>query len=318
MFWPPLLPDPGKSRAVLVSVATFHDPGLDALPQAHCAIDELADALAGPTGLLPWDRITRIHDPRSTDEVLGPLRAACRETEDLLLFYYAGHGVLDGRRLHFALPDTDQDHAPTTALSAQQVLELMQSSPARHRLAWLDCCFAGLALDLPSAGDVNLLTAADRTRKALSPPGLRSTLFATTLTDLLRDGVPDGPPHLDLPLIHRRTEIALGQVPPGMPKRTQPPNPVHRLTHTSADLALARNAAHGTARTREGLLSRGRFALQTAKADAAGRPGRAAQAVALLTEILREAEEVMGPTDPDTERVRQALDWARWQAGRSD
>lgn len=45
-------------------------------------------------------------------------------------------------------------------------------------------------------------------------------------------------------------------------------------------------------------------------------PLRPAQAVALLTEILREAEAeaVLGPADPDIERLRETLDWARWGA----
>jgi hypothetical protein len=309
--WPARLPDPLRSRAVLVSVTEFHDPGLDALPQAQPSADELADALSAPRGLLRWDRITRIHDPRTAAEVLGPLREAAADAPDLLLFCYVGHGVLDGNRVHFALPDTDQASPATTALPARQVLELLQQSPVRHRLAWLDCCFAGLALDLPDAGDVSVLTAADRTRKALAPPTLRTTLFADAVLTLLREGVPDGPAHLDLPLIHRHIEIALGQVPSGMPRRTRPPNPCHRLTHTSADLALAPNPAHGTAHTREGLRARARFAVRTARAD---RPDRPAQAVALFTAIVADAERHLGADDPYTAELRQGLEWVKWSA----
>ncbi|MGF1428934.1 caspase, EACC1-associated type [Kitasatospora sp. LaBMicrA B282] len=315
MSWPAQLPDPARSRVVLVSVGDFHAPGLDALPQAHPAVDELADALAGPNGVLRWEQLVRIADPRTPGEVLGPLAAAAEAAEELLLFYYVGHGVLDEtRRLHFALPDTDEGRVPSTALPAAAVLELLggPASRARHRVAWLDCCFAGLALDLPGAGDVNLLTAADRTRKALAPPDGRTTAFAGALVELLREGVPDGPPHLELPLIHRRVEVTLGRVPDGMPKRTLPPNPCHRTTHTGADLALAVNPAHGTARTRAGLIARSRFAVRVALA---ARPGRPAQAVALFAEILRDAEAVLGPADPDTVRVREALDWARQRLG---
>ncbi|MFE9422007.1 caspase domain-containing protein [Kitasatospora sp. NPDC006697] len=311
MSWPPRAADPERSRAVLVSVSAFRDPGLDPLPQAMASVDELADALAGPGGPLRWERITRIHDPRSADEVLRPLRAAAADSPDLLLLYYAGHGVPAGDRLHLALPDTDQDAVPTTALPVQQVLDLLQQAPVQHRLAWLDCCFAGLALDLPGAGDVNLLAAADRTRKALSPPGDRTTLFAGAVLELLREGVPDGPERLTLPLLHRRVEVTLGQVPPGMPRRTQAPDPCHRLTHTSADLALAPNPAHGTAHTADGLRARARFAVRTARS---GRPGRRAQAVALFTELVADAERHLGAEHPVTGDLRQALTWSRWWA----
>jgi hypothetical protein len=131
---------------------------------------------------------------------------------------------------------------------------------------------------------------------------------------LLREGVPDGPAHLDLPLLHRYVEIALGQVPPGMPRRTQPPNPCHRLTHTSADLALAPNPAHGTAHTREGLRARARFAVRAARAS---RPGRAGQAVALFAAIVADAERCLGPGDADTAELRQGLEWARWFAAQA-
>ncbi|MDH6113395.1 hypothetical protein P3T36_001726 [Kitasatospora sp. MAP12-15] len=316
MNWPPLLPDPQTSWAVLVGAGSFHDPGLPDLPEAVASVDELADTLTGPTGLLRWDHVVRIHDPQSPADVLRPLAAVAAEATGLLLCYYAGHGVLDGaRRLHLALPGTSSDPArvPHTALAAQAVLELVGGSAARalHRVAWLDCCFGGLALDLPAAADVNLLTAADRTRKALVPPGSRITGFAAELTALLRDGVPDGPPYLDLPLIHRRLAVALGAVPAGLPARTQPPNPCHRLVHTGPELALARNAAHGTALTRDGLLARARFAYRVADVRA---PHRPAQAAALLGDIVRDATAALGGTDPDTLRLRHAHAWLTGEA----
>ncbi|MFI9271724.1 hypothetical protein ACIGXM_13545 [Kitasatospora sp. NPDC052896] len=316
MNWPPLRPDPELSRAVLVGVGSFTDPGLPDLPEAQPSVDELADALTGPTGPLRRDRVTRIVDPRSPADVLRPLAEAAADTAGLLLFHYVGHGVKNGAgRLHLALPGTDAhpDRVPRTALSAQAVLELVggTATTARHRAAWLDCCFGGLALDLPAAADVNLLTAANRTRRALVPPGSRTTAFTAELTGLLRRGVPDGPEHLDLPLLHRRVALALESVPEGMPRHTQPPNPCHRLVHSGGELAIARNAAHGTALTRGGLLERARFAYRVA--DAA-RDGRKAQAAELLAAIVVDAGRALGPTDPDTLRLRHAHAWVVGEA----
>jgi uncharacterized caspase-like protein len=52
-----------------------------------------------------------VADPKDEVAVGAALTRAVREAEDLLLVYYAGHGLLDDDGLlHFALADTDPEH----------------------------------------------------------------------------------------------------------------------------------------------------------------------------------------------------------------
>src|SRR6266702_3838705 len=87
------LPDPEKSRVVLVGVADY--TALDPLPAVENNIQRLRELLtdadlwglpAGNCRVILGD-----DDPRT---VPSAIREAARAAEDLLLVYYAGHGLL--------------------------------------------------------------------------------------------------------------------------------------------------------------------------------------------------------------------------------
>jgi len=302
--WPALVPDRRTSWAVLVAVTSYADAGLPDLPEAEASMELLADRLTGPDGILSPARTVRLVDPQTPGEVLEALAGAAASAEGMLSFYYVGHGVTGGDgRLYFALPGTDGDpgQVPRTSLSAEAVFAAM-GGPAAHRVALLDCCFAALALDAPSAAGVHLLTAADRTRKALIPNGAKVTGFTGELLRLFRDGVPDGPEYLDLALLHRRLSVTLGRAPVG----SRPPNPVQRTVDSSGELALARNPAHGTALTPVGLRARAAFAYQVAEVRHVKQRWRPAQAAALLAGVAEDAGRALGRYDRETLQLRHA------------
>lgn len=77
---------------------------------------------------------------------------ADKETDDLLLFYFSGHGVKDERgQLHLAVPRT-RKHASgelvrATAVSCRHVHDIMSASRSRRQVVILDCCFSGAFAD---------------------------------------------------------------------------------------------------------------------------------------------------------------------------
>ncbi|MEV4329070.1 tetratricopeptide repeat protein [Streptomyces sp. NPDC049597] len=311
MSWSLTVPSPSNSAAVVVGTATHVLPsGLPSLPQAELSVAAVGDALVGPLGSFDSGSVHRCVDPPSAADVFRLLPAPGTRRLDVLLFYFAGHGLCgEGDRLCLALPGSvdDVDSAERTSLPVTALFQAMRQVRAEHRVAVLDCCFAGRALDAADAADIHVLAAAGRTRRALTPEGHLRTGFTTVLLDLLADGVPDGPEHLDLATLYRRLAVRLPAA--GLPA------PLQRTFGSSGDLALFRNTAHGTALSEPGLLARARFADQVRTLGLRGRAGRLDQAVRLLRSVADDAARVMGQGHPDTLRYRHVHAAAVGEAG---
>jgi caspase domain-containing protein len=179
------------------------------------------------------------------------LRRLAAEASDLLLVYYAGHGLIgsDSHELYLALQGSRQDDPFYTALPFDGIRRAMRNSPARTRVLILDCCFSGRAIDdvmadsssvllgqLEVAGTF-LLTATPANILAMAPIGARNTAFTGALLAPFRDGIPDGPELLTLDDLYRAT-LRIAQV-TGLPK------PQRRETATANQLVLARNPYPG-------------------------------------------------------------------------
>ncbi|MFB7915331.1 caspase domain-containing protein [Streptomyces sp. NPDC056061] len=286
---PLVVPDRMNTRLVLVGSSTF-TRGLSPLPAAAADVRDLAGALTGPDGLFDPSALATFVDPVEPGLVLDRLHsyADLATPLDLLLFYYAGHGVsAEDNRLCLALPGTVDvpKAAGRTSLPAEDVFAALRGARARHRVVVLDCCYAGRALDAPSAADLHLLLASDRISRALTnPSGEGNTAFTTELLLLLRAGDPEGARHLGLDTLFRRLVEALpGRDPLG------PPRPLQRTVNLSGDLALAVNPAYGTGRTAPGLARRARLA------DRVGRAGHPARAGMLFGRIAGDAAQVLPP-----------------------
>ncbi|WP_326602798.1 caspase, EACC1-associated type [Streptomyces sp. NBC_01800] len=310
-IWPALLPGRLRSAAVLVGTATHVLPGtLPSLPQAKASVAALAAALTGPLGLLDPSAVHCRIDPQIPGDVLRLLPVPGGDELDLCLFYFTGHGVRgEDQRLCLALPGSvdDEKSAERTSLPVAAVFQAMRQVRAVHKVAIIDCCFAGRALDASEAADIHLLTAVGRTRKALSPEGQEHTGFTGALLRLLAEGVPEGPEYLDLTTVYRRLAVTL----PG----TRLPAPLQRAFGASGDLALARNPAHGTACTRQGLLARARFAEQVKVLGLARRPGRAVLAARLFEGIVTDAARELGPIHRETLLYRHVHAAATGESG---
>lgn len=219
--------DPARSRIVLLGSATYVDAQLADVPQIAANLRDLRTVLTDPgLGGFPPECCIII-PPRASSLAIGrTLRRAALEAEDLLLFYFVGHGVPHGRshELYLALHDTDVEAVDYSALRFDTVRGTFLDSGARNRVVIIDSCFSGRAIGNTLSGDqlgildiegTYTLASAPSNRASLVLPGEVHTAFTGRLLDLLREGTPDAGRLITLRdiYLHLRARLASKQLP---------------------------------------------------------------------------------------------------------
>ncbi|WP_280475362.1 caspase, EACC1-associated type [Nocardia asiatica] len=242
------MPDPTRSWAVLLGTSTFADADLPDLPAVRNNIADLAEVLTSPWATaLPSERCVALPDEADRAVIGGRLNAVAAQAQDLLLVYYAGHGLIgpDGS-LYLSLPNTrsDRDMVSWTALPFELLRRTLASAPADNRVLILDCCFSGLAVDLMTevaaavSGQITVagtctLTSSPANRPANAPVNARHTAYTGELLTVLQRGPSDpGTEFLTITDLHQHLEKVL--LSKGFPR------PEQRNTRTIGQLALAR------------------------------------------------------------------------------
>lgn len=242
------LPNSELSRAILIGSSTFVDVDLPELPRVLHGIADFAGILTAPEGTgLRRENCLQVLNESSLAIVGEHLEAFATSASDVLIVYYAGHGVLDPQgELYLALTDTRIGRLAWTAIPVARIRRIMAESPARTRVLMLDCCFSGRAIetmsDLQSAVTAELkfdgaytLTSAPANSPAFAPAGDRYTAFTGELIQLLEAGASDSPELLTLSdiyrLLHRRLAAR------GLPL------PQQRNTNHARSIALVPNYA---------------------------------------------------------------------------
>ncbi len=213
------LADPAASRVVLVGGAKY--TYLRPLPTVANNLDELAAIFTDPALWgLPAENCTVVGDPASPQDIDTALAQAASSVrpDGILVFYFAGHGLIDPLTgaLHLAVTGTNRNMVHSTATPFEWVRRWFLNAPAGARVVILDCCYSGRATEgmgepAAIADEVEIdrtcvLVAAPANRTALAPPGERYTAFTGVLIDLMREGVPAGPALLDMDTLYRRAE----------------------------------------------------------------------------------------------------------------
>jgi ATP-dependent Clp endopeptidase proteolytic subunit ClpP len=242
------LPDPERSRVVLIGTSQFTDPELPDLPAVRNNIAGLAACFTNPALWgVPEVHCRVVPDPDSAVALIDPIHEAATEAEDTLLIYYAGHGLVHGRTLDLLLAVVGSNPGRGyTAVPYDEVRHNVIDSPARRKIVILDCCYSGRAIggqaDHASAlatetaiEGAYLLTSAPPNKQSLSPPGETYTAFTGALLQILTQGVQNEPEYLQLGTIYRSVRHAL--------KRTARPEPQLRVDNNVNELALVRNAS---------------------------------------------------------------------------
>lgn len=194
----------GARRAVLVAASEFKDGA--AFPPLRFPTQDAArlrDVLLD-RNLCFFDEAELISNGTASAAVRALEKFARKsEPEDLLLFYYSGHGQLDrDGTLALAMPDSERDYLSTTSLISEELKRLFRMSRATHKIMILDCCYSGAASDAQFKGTLTdsitalaqqiagsfLLTASSRFEPAFEC----DTLQGGALTSCLIEGIATG------------------------------------------------------------------------------------------------------------------------------
>jgi CheY-like chemotaxis protein len=132
------------ARALLV--------GIDAYEQAKCLQFCAGDARAvGDVLDVSYQRNVLTTAGTSTNGLtrnqiliqLGEFTKPQPDT-DLLLFYFSGHGGVEGGQSYLLASDSDWKSLEITAIPVKQVLDSMRKSRARSKIMLLDACHSGV------------------------------------------------------------------------------------------------------------------------------------------------------------------------------
>ena len=209
-------PVPAGSRAVLIGVSAYEYAEFPPIRAARNSLQAMRSLLSDPA-LCAWppEWITVIANPISATELAAAIADLAELTTGALLVYYVGHGVLSsGGELCLTVTSTRPDRPKISGLPWDTVADVLRGCPASTRVAILDCCFAGQAVealtrdsdaglaDIAHVDGVYTLTATTGNRAAhVAPPGQQDTActsFTGELRDLIQQGIPGKAPRLTL------------------------------------------------------------------------------------------------------------------------
>lgn len=240
------LPDSARSRAVLIGTFNYaSDSGFDSLPGVAQNLIGFEELLRTKTGL---QHVRIMPNPPDGKAFADALDTAIEEAEDVLLFYYAGHGVVVRGDLALTCADSRIKRAGYTTVLYSQIRDDIRTSRAAIKIIILDCCHSGRAFgDGTMGGDENevlkdlaeisgayVLTATDTKSKfaaASGPDGY--TGFTGMLLDVLRSGDPRSGEFLTMDSMFPLLTAKLRSANLPLPRSTG--------RDTASALALARN-----------------------------------------------------------------------------
>ncbi|WP_052173011.1 type VII secretion protein EccCb [Nocardia sp. BMG111209] len=136
----------GRRIALLVANDTYYSPGIPQLSAPVSDATELQELLRNPEvgAFGPVELL--INESKAEIERSAERLFRHAEPEDMVMFYFSGHGIRRGHNLYLAASNTDSDLLSSSAVSSSFVKDLIRESPAATKFIVLDCCYSGAFL----------------------------------------------------------------------------------------------------------------------------------------------------------------------------
>jgi tetratricopeptide (TPR) repeat protein len=194
--------------ALLIGVSEYSETSFAALPAATKDVEAMKQVLENPE-IGDFNEIKTLINP-SQPEMSEAIETyfSDRQSEDLILFFFSGHGVKDEKRdLFFSARNTRKNReklTKSTAVAASFVRDSIKSSKAKRQIVILDCCFSGAFGDLLGKDDDSLdienqlsaegivvLTSSSSTQYSFEQKNADLSLYTRYLVEGMKTGAAD-------------------------------------------------------------------------------------------------------------------------------
>jgi len=223
--------------ALLVGVSESSEEDLPKLPSAIEDIKAMQTVMQDPK-LGNFNNVKVLPNPtrQEMEEEIETLFANCKK-EDLVLFYFSGHGITDEKgKLYLVTPQTRKERGnlrKATAVAATVLHDNMCSSRSKHQVLILDSCFSGAIAEgltgksAESKVDIQrqlggegraILTSSNAVQKSFHIEGYDLSIYTHYLIDGIQTGAAnqDGDDYISVDELHEYVKKKLEQEAPLM------------------------------------------------------------------------------------------------------
>jgi formylglycine-generating enzyme required for sulfatase activity len=236
--------------ALLIGVSEY-EPGLNPLPAAVKDVEAMRRVLVHPEmgGFAEAD-ITLLKNPQRQEMEEAIYRLFTnRQKDDLLLFYFSGHGIKDeSGRLYLSTRSTRKENGrlfEPSAVAASTLHERINKSKSERQVLILDCCFSGAiaqGLTVKDDGSVNvqehlggkgraILTASTSTQYSFEQEGSELSVYTRYLVEGIEKGAADqdGDGWISVDELHEYASIKVTEAAPAMTPKFYPVEGGYRI-----------------------------------------------------------------------------------------
>ncbi|MGH8497836.1 MAG: caspase, EACC1-associated type [Methylococcales bacterium] len=244
--------------ALLIGNNEYDDPRLASLNASLRDIEALEGVLNRPE-LCGFDEVKRLENPSFRDSMRElNLLFAGKTKDDLVLFYFSGHGVKDHTGdLFFVVKESEWGLYDGTAISASHLKIIANKSGSNRQVLILDCCFSGAiakgfkgsetcvtedTFEVKGYGR-EILTATDGMQYAMDGDRSSGDISRSLFTDHLVEGLETGraaPADSEVVTVEQLYQYVHDQVKAANPAMT----PRYWRDRAEGHINLARNPRH--------------------------------------------------------------------------